>query len=169
MESPLPAELAAGAAEPMLFFGSVDDASGRQACWAELKAELGERLQSTFGAWNVSALGALLLRHDLFLNIHKGCERGHAPVTFRAAWLLSAGKLVVSEHADVRDEAAYAGLIVFASQPEIGAAYAALRARPRAALKHEVFAAYQRRFAPLALFEAAGVYRDFSLTTTPLR
>ena len=115
---------------------------------------------------------------DLFLNIHKGCERGHAPVTFRAAWLLSAGKLVVSEHADVRDEAAYAGLIVFASKPEIGAAYAALRARPRAALKHEVFrvplkhevfAAYQRRFAPLALFEAAGVYRDFNLTTTPLR
>ena len=97
------------------------------------------------------------------------CERGHAPVTFRAAWLLSAGKLVVSEHADVRDEAAYAGLIVFASKPEIGAAYAALRARPRAALKHEVFAAYQRRFAPLALFEAAGVYRDFNLTTTPLR
>ena len=106
------------------------------------------------------------------------CERGHAPVTFRAAWFLSAGKLVVSEHADVRDEAAYAGLIVFASKPEIGAAYAALRARPRAALKHEVFrvplkhevfAAYQRRFAPLALFEAAGVYRDFNLTTTPLR
>ena len=154
--------------DALFFLGSVGAASGRGPCWAELKRALGGELQQTYAAWNVSALRALLRRHDFFLNIHKGCERGHAPVTFRASWLLSAGKLLLSERADARDEREYAGLVTFASQPELPAAYRRLRAQPRAGLKRAVLAGFRARFTPRALFERAGIYTDLNLSVAPL-
>lgn len=153
--------------ETLLFLGAVQGVGKRQRCWGELKRALGDDLQTTYTAWNDSALTGVISRHEIFLNLHKGCESGHAPVTFRAARILSAGKLLLSERAHPRDEAAYSGLITFASLAELPAAYRALRAATpgdRMSLAQRVFRNYTRQFAPRALFEAAGVYRDWGLS-----
>tara|TARA_B110001452_G_scaffold218494_1_gene190263 strand:+ start:1605 stop:2765 length:1161 start_codon:yes stop_codon:yes gene_type:complete len=150
--------------DALLFLGAVQGVGKRERCWGELKRALGGSLQATYAAWDEGALARVLSRHDLFLNLHKGCESGHAPVTFRAARVLSAGRLLLSERAHPRDEAAYDGLITFAPLAELPAAYRALRATSdRRRLARGVFRNFTRRFAPRALFEAAGVYRDWRL------
>lgn len=158
------AENATRGSDALLFLGSVASESKRAVCWTALKGALGDSLAQTYSAWNISALRDLLRRHHYFLNLHKGCETGHAPVTFRASWLLSAGKLVLSDHADSRDEKEYAGLISFVSQHALPAAYRKLRAQPRASLQAAILNGFRERFAPRALFARANVYTDWNLT-----
>ena len=105
-------------------------------------------------------------RYGIFLNLHKVCGDAHNPVTFRAAALMSAGKLLLSEHAHPADEAAYRNMIIFASDLKV--AYTRLLAdgdwRMRAAAASRAF---RRRFDPRVLFERAGVYRDWQLQLKP--
>lgn len=154
-----------GASRSMLLLGAVEEA-GRAACFGELKAALGDRLERTYSVWNDTALDGLMARYEVFLNLHKSC-RTTGPVTFRNALLLNAAKLIVSEHAHAADEEEYRGMIDFVPAASIPRHYEALvaggdvaRRRKRAA----AHAKFRRRFAPRRLFERAGVYSDWNLS-----
>lgn len=162
--SPLPDRTAPSSA--LVFFGSLERWSGRWRCFEALKGQMGEALQQTYSVWNESALSAFLHRHDFFLNLHKGCERGHAPVTFRHALLLSAAKLVVSERCHPLDEDAYKGLITFAPQQEMASIHSSWAKLPRqevVARQQSIAAGFRRRFAPQRIFENAGIYKELHL------
>ena len=101
-------------------------------------------------------------RYDLFVNLHKGCGR-RMPVTFRNAVLLNAAKLIVSDRCHPRDEGMYAGLMHFTDLPDIPQHYRALLELNRTEHKLRVYTAFSKRFAPLLLFEEAGILRDWDL------
>lgn len=149
-----------GASRSLLFFGALAPA-GRGACFGALKSRLGARLQRTYAVWNASALDDLMRRYDVFLNLHKGCAT-RGPVTFRNAVLLNAAKLVLSERAHPADEREYEGMLTFAEQPAIVAAYERLLASDVRAARYRAHAIFARRFAPRALFERAGIYAEWN-------
>jgi hypothetical protein len=79
----------------------------------------------------------------------------------RAAPLLSAGALLVSQQSDPDDEAAWAGLVYFAESPESAAVeLARLAAMPddvRGAIARQRAEEFDRRFDPAALLASAGI------------
>lgn len=123
-----------------------------------------------YSVWNVSAFAALMRHRQVFLNLHKQCERGHAPVTFRHALLLSHGKLILSERAHAGDEAEFAGLITFVPQESIAKELARLFASSPAELARLITsrgAEFRRRFDPFSIIERAGILADWRLLPSP--
>ena len=85
--------------------------------------------------WNLSAFAALCSRGGVavIVNIHKRCAQGELSQPFeavRAAQVLGAGGLLVSQRAHPRDEAAFAGLVDFLTLEQLPGALAALLAEP---------------------------------------
>ena len=114
--------------------------------------------------WDERAFGELLAASDFFVHLHKRCETGHAPVTFRVPMLLSAGKIVLSERSHPKDEAVYQDLVAFAPQEEIvrlHAAVAAERPARRAERMQRVQRDFEARFAPRNVFREASIAQDF--------
>ena len=157
---------AAASAPPLIFFGSLDGWAGRRRCFRQLQSQLGASLQHVYHVWGDAQYAALLRAQPLYVNLHKGCEDGHAPVTFRHAQLLSAARLVVSPRAHPLDEAMYAGLVTFVPLERIARTHgewAALPAARRVALQRSTWEDFRRRFAPRRLFEEAGVYEQLRI------
>jgi len=151
----------------LLFLGSIgynsSAGSSRNACWARLKATLGEQLVHRFDIWSDAAFGNLLRNDDyIFLNIHRRCGGDTVPLeAFRLQKLLSAAQLVVSEHAQVKDEERYRGVISFAALQNIHATYqllASMNLDRRKALASRRYSTYSQRFTPDNLFRQAGAY-----------
>ena len=157
----------AGNSTSLLFFGSTASWTGRERCFAALRRSLGDALVQTYAVWTDAGLAALLRQYDCFLNVHKNCERGHAPVTFRHALLLSAGKLLLSERAYPRDEAEYEGMVTFVDRDHIPREYRRLLAR-RAAWRADAaraYARFRRGFSPARLFARAGIFREWNASS----
>lgn len=149
----------------LLFLGSIGGNSSagfsRNACWARLKATLGEQLVHRFDIWSDVAFSNLLQNGDyIFLNIHRRCGEGTVPLeAFRLQKLLSAAQLVVSEHAQVKDEERYRSVISFATLQNIQATYqllANMSLDDRKALASRRYSTYSQRFTPDNLFRQAG-------------
>ena len=116
--------------------------------------------------WNLSAFAALCSRGGVavIVNIHKRCAQGELSQPFeavRAAQVLGAGGLLVSQRAHPRDEAAFAGLVDFFTLEQLPGALAALLAEPdldlRAAARSRDF---RERFAPALIFQRAHFPHD---------
>jgi hypothetical protein len=151
----------------LLFLGSIGSnssaGSSRNACWARLKASLGEQLVHRFDIWSDFALSKLLRSDDyIFLNIHRRCGGGAVPLeAFRLQKLLSAAQLVVSEHAQIKDEERYHSVISFATVQSIPATYqllANMSLDNRKALASRRYSTYSRWFTPENLFRQAGAF-----------
>ena len=151
----------------LLFLGSIGGnssaGSSRNACWTRLKAVLGEQLIHRFDIWSDVALGKLLLDDDyIFLNIHRRCGGDTVPLeAFRLQKLLNAAQLVVSEHAQVKDEEGYHSVVSFASLQNIPATYqliANMSLDKRKALASRRYSAYSRWFSPDRLFRESGAF-----------
>jgi hypothetical protein len=124
--------------------------------------------------WTEAEYAQLLQQHDIFLNIHKGCDP-HNPITFRVTKILNAGGLVISERAYPKDENAYAGLLTFANITRdnltgIAIAYrqiANLSSAERKALAAERHRIFGDRFAPARIFKRAAIYELFDKMLMP--
>ena len=124
---------------------------------------------TTYAAWDDTALQHTLRSYDLFVNVHKGCEFQHAPVTWRHAVVLNAGKLIISERSYPQDEKEYEGLVTFVDRANIPKEYLRLLSRREhwrtdATRAHEGFA---QRFDPERLFRRAGIYRALNDAMQP--
>ena len=74
------------------------------------------------------AFERLVQRRSIFLNVHKVCGRPHSPVElFRAAWLVAARALVVSERAYPADEAYMNRSVSFVDFSHLRAEFSRLR------------------------------------------
>ena len=151
----------------LLFLGSIGGNSSagfsRNACWAQLKATLGAQLVHRFDIWSDVAFGNLLRNSDyIFLNIHRRCGGDTVPLeAFRLQKLLSAAQLVVSEHAQVKDEERYRSVISFATLQNIHATYellAYMSLDDRKALATRRYSTYSQWFTPAKLFRQAGAF-----------
>ena len=148
---------------PLFFFGNHLE-PGRRRCCRALRLQLrAHNFVHRFDVFNdASFVSKVLNNYNVFVNIHKVCGDPHSPVTFRAAKILNAGKLLISERAHPHDEKQYDGVILFVDN--ITAAYRRIVAdgdwQARAAVG---VAAFRRRFQPVDLFERAGIYADFGL------
>ncbi|KAL1523398.1 hypothetical protein AB1Y20_018340 [Prymnesium parvum] len=155
---PPPPRGAARAAQA-LFLGDVR-LEERAACFAGLRA----LVRPVNDVWNRTAFAALFSRGvTVVVNVHKRClqeERTQPFEAVRAAQVLSAGGILVSQRAHPRDEAAYAGLVDFHPLAQLPRAIEQLLATPHlsrlAASRAREFAL---RFAPAASFHAAAVPR----------
>ena len=151
----------------LLFLGSIGTnssaGSSRNACWTRLKATLGEQLVHRFDIWSDVAFAKLLRNDDyIFLNIHRRCGGGIVPLeAFRLQKLLSAAQLVVSEHAQVKDEEDYHSIVSFATLQNIPATYqlvANMSLEDRKALASRRYSTYSQWFTPDHLFRQAGAF-----------
>ena len=151
----------------LLFLGSIGGNSSaglsRNACWARLKATLGEQLVHRFDIWSDVAFGNLLRTGDyIFLNIHRRCGSDTVPLEdFRLQKLLSAAQLVVSEHAQKKDEERYRSVVSFAALQNIQTMYqllANMSLDDRNALASRRYSTYSQWFTPDNLFRQAGAF-----------
>ena len=166
---------------PALFFlGAGSRKSGKTRYWClrqlEGKDQLGRKLYKRDNVWTEDEYARLLKRHDVFLNVHKGCGDPHNPVTFRVSKILNAGGLIISERAFPKDEREYEGLVTFVNVTIDNMTHnfnmtavtnefwrtAAMSAAERAALAERRQQAFAKRFAPERLFERAGIYDLFT-------
>ena len=153
----------------LAFFGNVGNNTwgNRSACWRALKHTLpAGALASSFSSWTsregtARALGAL---GGIHLNLHRWCGNVSSPVAFeafRAALLLSAGAVLISERSHPRDEAAFSGMVTFASLQDIPRMYARisrLSREQRQAMGDVARARFERSFTAVQVFERAGIY-----------
>jgi hypothetical protein len=96
------------AAPELVFFGYPFYKSGRKRCYERLQAQLGPRLNATWSVWNAAGFVEWWRTSGQWavqLNLHKTCENPRNPVVFRMALLLSRGAIILSEHANPKDEA----------------------------------------------------------------
>ena len=190
----LPAVRAVGhpaAAPPLFFLGSASRFSGKHRYWClrDLQKLLGKQLYYRDNVWDEVMYTELMNRHDIFLNIHKGCGDWHNPVTFRVANILNAGGLIISERAHAEDEHMFKNLVTFvpiskymdpsvhsgltlgipASERERNFSAIAeeywrttrLSSRERAAAATRRQRLFQARFSPTRIFQRAGIYELF--------
>lgn len=135
-----------------LFLGDVS-LEERAACFAPL-AKVARPLNDV---WSDDALNRLVRassRPPLLLNVHKRCsrdEREQPLEAVRLAQLLSVGGVLVSQRADVLDEATYDGLVTFTSLCDVPSVIATLMQTPAEelrALADKRSAAFRERFRP---------------------
>ena len=127
---------------------------------------LGTNLSKVGNVWTDAEYAQLMREHDLFLNLHKGCDDRHNPITFRVSNILNAGGLVISERAFEHDERAFEGLVSFVDTTATNLTgveqeyhrLARMSATERAALGARRRALFMERFAPARIFERAGIY-----------
>lgn len=156
-------------AQELIFFGMVDRFHPkRRKCFMDLKRALGHALVQRYDVWNASAFAELASSAQLFLNLHKHCGSRH-PVTFRNSVLLNAHKSILSERAHCRDEREYRGMITFSSIRDLPATYQNLLRSDWRATQRAAYRSFAQRFAPSALFQRAGVYRDWAIAPWLLR
>jgi hypothetical protein len=111
--------------------------------------------------WSEASLRQLIATSTspVFVNIHKRCLHDEAtqPLeSVRIAMLLSAGAIVLSQHAAPHDEALFDGIVEFASLDAMPRAISALLARPDLhTLARERHAKFRRRFEPGTLLAKA--------------
>ncbi len=154
-----PPEARSGVRRSLLFYGALES---RGDCFGRLKRSLGDELEHTYSVWNESAFGEMLSKHDLFVNLHKGCRTGD-PVTFRVPVLLNEGKLILSDRAYSHDEDEFKGMVLFAGVGRLADAYRALRATDTAPLQRHAARLFAARFAPRETFRRAGLYEEWGL------
>ena len=125
----------------LTFLGSVgaNSVAGaqRNACWKRLLAQLGPRLKHVgSGIATEADFASLAAESDqIFLNLHRRCDDRTSSVPlerFRLQRYLSAGQLVVSEHAHPDDEAQLRGIVTFTNFSDIAHAFEKLANRSKA-------------------------------------
>ena len=161
------ASAVASARPKLMFFGAPYHGQGRRHCFSDLKQRMRETLKYTYRVWDDGAFVNRVLSHfTIFLNLHKDCGDSHNPVTFRVAKLLNAEGLVLSERCHPRDEAEYAGMVLFVNDTAsiVSTHTQLVQSGSWRARAQEAAARFQQRFQPRAIFERAGIYRSFGLS-----
>ena len=160
-EPPADAALASTAA----FLGAIPSNStpgmpgyARRRCFATLKAELGAGLRHADSAYTAASLRGELLKHRVFVNLHKDCGSPLRPAeAVRFAVLLAVGARVVSEHANPADEREFEGLVEFVPLADLAQAttraLAAEAGSAAAQAQSDRIAIFRERFAPSTIFE----------------
>ena len=101
----------------------------------------------------------------IFLNIHRRCGSDTVPLeSFRLQKLLSAGQLVISEHATPGDEDMYRDLVTFANLTDVPRVYSLLAnmsLEERRALASYRYESFARRFSANHLLSKAGAFALF--------
>ena len=153
---------------------------GRAPCYQQLRTALGERLNATWALHTAEDFHSWWTSHGagaVHLNLHKRhrpnarCADPSQPFeAVRAALLLSRGARLISLPSDPRDEAEYAGLVHFATLDEVPRLLVRLLARVRATHPQgngtAVASRFRRRFDPRRLMENAGVYANWTISST---
>jgi hypothetical protein len=150
---------------PIFFVGQSWLGPTRGACLSQLERELPPNtLRRESAAWTAEMFRKLIKysRITAVVNIHKHCSDASQPLeTFRVAAMCNYGVLVLSEHSDPRDEAAYAGLVLFAPVRDLSVAYrrwiAPLSTDELIGRINATMAEFAARFDPTLLFRRAGV------------
>ena len=146
-----------GRSGPRAFFLGDATLEERPSCFPRLR-RLVEPLNDV---WSETSLRELIESSatPVFINIHKRClhdEAAQPLESVRIAMLLSAGAIVLSQHAAPQDEALYAGIVDFAAIDVMPSAVSAMLARPDLhALARERQAEFRRRFDPATLLGGA--------------
>ena len=142
------------------------DGSGRRVCFDQLQHTVGASgLVHIDNIWGVASLRRFLTTHHVFLNLHKGCGYGDAPLeALRIAPLLSVGATVVSEPSHPLDVNEYTGLIDVVPLDRMAAALQRIAAGASHPTDHQLFEArrlraarFRRRFAPADILRRAGL------------
>lgn len=142
-----------GESAPRALFLGDPDLEERARCFDGLRA----LVRPVNHIWNVSAFRTLCDGSvAIFVNVHKRCTQSELTQPFeavRAAQVLSAGGLLLSQRAHPADEAEYAGLVEFHSLPQLRTAVVGLLARSN--LRRTIaqrMSAFRSRFAPAELY-----------------
>ncbi|KAG8466998.1 hypothetical protein KFE25_000314 [Diacronema lutheri] len=145
------------------FVGATSGYAMRVACLSYLSATIPHgAFRLAHDLWNEATWRRALARMSAVVNLHKNCSDSAQPLeAFRVAKLLAYGCIVLSERSDARDEAAFAGMVTFASVdalPAMWARFAASSAAQRAAAGGAARTKFLAAFAPARLFHEAGVF-----------
>lgn len=101
----------------------------------------------------------------LFLNTHRDCNNPELPLeSLRVAKILNSGGIVISEHTNPLDEAAFHGIVEFGNVSAVFEIFAALRDAPpdvRRAAAQARTAKFRRRFSAPRIFAEAQVWNIF--------
>ena len=147
------AALASTAAFPAIPSNSTPEClAARRRCYATLKAELGAGLRHADAAYTAASLRGELLKHRVFVNLHKDCGSPLRPAeAVRFAVLLAVGARVVSEHATPADEREFEGLVEFVPLADLAQAttraLAAEAGSAAAQAQSDRIATFRERFA----------------------
>ena len=136
----------------------------RRRCYATLKAELGAGLRHADAAYTAASLRGELLKHRVFVNLHKDCGSPLRPAeAVRFAILLAVGARVVSEHANPADEREFEGLVEFVPLADLAQAttraLAAEAGSAAAQAQSDRIAIFRERFAPRRSLSASSAPR----------
>lgn len=152
----------------LLFFGD----PGARPCWSYLKEVMGDHLESEYGAWDDDAYERVLDTHNIFLNLHKGCNTNPSlphhlwePVTWRNAKLLNSHALIISQRAYAKDEQEFEGLIDFIDIHKIPDRWLQLinmDPSTRQQIADERARVFSQKFEPRRIFERAGIYGNLT-------
>lgn len=149
---------------PPLVFLTGTLTHSRRECVARLTEALGgDHLVVEQGTWSDSALGELVERQSIFLNLHRECLSTHPCLALepRVVKMLNSGALVVSQHS-VEDEPLYVRVpgVVFANLSEIPEAYrrfVALSAEERSNIARISREAMAQDMSPESIFRRSGL------------
>lgn len=137
--------------------------AGRAKCfWSLSDAVFPGKIQILKDLWTEERWQQAMTNMTAVVNLHKHCGDSTQPLeAFRAVKLLAHGCIVLSERSNAQDEAAFEGMVTFASVEDLPAVWArvsALRAVDRAAAGATARTKFLAAFKPKTLFENAGVY-----------
>jgi len=141
---------------------SIFESQAKQSPWQNLTARDAFAVSMGDGIWDYDTLDTYLRQSCVQLNIHKYAKLNtEAFEAVRAATLVSAGALLVSQISDLDDQREWAGIVHFAETPQAhGVEAARLTQLPAEERRHHARARaklFDEKFSPKRIFENANM------------
>jgi len=137
----------------------------RSACWSLIQQNLAPTIEmvSITGIHNDRLAQQAIANYSIHINLHKECTTENAMIPFegfRASQLLSAGAIVISQHAAKQDELPYHGMVHFVSPGRIAETFkriTSLKQEARREMGDKARALYRKKFNASVTFQESGI------------